>query len=144
MFLPSGLRVTQKILSLNPSIQVWRCLPGKYHPHTWHSLAWSWEPGREPWDSVEQSELALTGHEGEGHGCLSHCPELLLPAAPRGASQAREHRTAICSVAPFCFTSPPSMIASRTGPRLLGPSFTLAASLKDRFSFSCGKNILNT
>lgn len=144
MFLPSGLRVTQKIVSLNPSIQVWRCLPGKYHPHTWHSLAWSWEPGREPWDSVEQSELALTGHEGEGHGCLSHCPELLLPAAPRGASQAREHRTAICSVAPFCFTSPPSMTASHTGPRLLGPSFTLAASLKDRFSFSCGKNILNT
>ena len=135
MFLPSGLRVTQKILNLNPSIQVWRCLPGKYHPHTWHSLTCSWEPGREPWDSVEQSELVLTGHEGEGRGCLSPCPELLLPAPLRGASKGREHRTPICSVAPFCFTSPPSMTASHTGPQLLVLSFTLAVSLKDRFSF---------
>lgn len=28
------------------SIQVWRCLLGQYHPHTWHSLAFLWEPGQ--------------------------------------------------------------------------------------------------
>lgn len=39
------------------SIQVWRCLLGKYHPHTWHSPAFLWEPG--------QKALGFSGAESE-------------------------------------------------------------------------------
>lgn len=59
------------------SIQIQRCLHGKYHLCTWHSLAFLWEPGQRALElnGAKRVNSSPRGHGEEGRADRPHCPQ---------------------------------------------------------------------
>lgn len=66
--------MTQK--TLNPFPSRYGGLLGKHNPHTWHSLAFLWEPGQTAlgFSGAEKVNSSPRGHREEGKAGLSRCP----------------------------------------------------------------------